>query len=670
MAWWVLVAILVATTVVMALLAPRPPNARPSALGEFQFPTAEEGRVIPVGFGTFKVAGPNVTWYGDLKTVPIKVRSGLFSKTTIGYEYWIGMQLSLCHGPVEFVGLTAGQAPDDITVPYTIMEQTADYVRILLDSPELFGGEKREGGLRGEVKLYLGTQNQGSDSYLSAKLGITAPEYHGLCYAVFKQVYVGTSNYPKPINFILRRRPSNLGLGAGVTQIGGNANPVEMIYDLMTDPNWGLGRASSRFDLTSWQTVATTLASEGMGMSMLLDREDEAQNLLEDIQRHIDGVTYTDPQTGLWTIALARADYDPEAILELTKDDLVQPPDISRGSWEETWNEVKVRYTDPTTFKVRTAQAQDSANQQVRGNTFGQTMDFLGFTNATLAQSIAMRELKAHSYPFAKGTFHATRKAWPLRVGSVFKVSWEPTGIASLVFRVLGIDYGELERGIIKIDAVEDAFAVAYAAFDPPEDTAWVDPLDPPEPPAAQILQESPFEWLPAPIAQERILVGAVRADWSSRGYEIHADEGPGYYQSNTSERFCPSGILTADYLRTTSALDATGFTLQNEKDLDVLVGTDAAGRVRGDCLLLFEDTGEICAFQTVTDNGDGTFTFANIVRGVFDTFPADHPEPDSITEGRVFIIRDAGTWYLVPYKADEAESIEGGGDQFIVEED
>jgi hypothetical protein len=69
---WVQVAIMVVSALISYALRPRPPSPRPAALGEFNVPTAEEGRPVPVIFGTVWVTGPNVLWYGDLNSTPIK----------------------------------------------------------------------------------------------------------------------------------------------------------------------------------------------------------------------------------------------------------------------------------------------------------------------------------------------------------------------------------------------------------------------------------------------------------------------------------------------------------------------------------------------------------------------------------------------------------------------
>jgi len=58
--------------VISAMLAPKPPEPRAAAIGDFDVPTADQDRAIPVIFGRVWVTGPNVVWYGDLKVVPIK----------------------------------------------------------------------------------------------------------------------------------------------------------------------------------------------------------------------------------------------------------------------------------------------------------------------------------------------------------------------------------------------------------------------------------------------------------------------------------------------------------------------------------------------------------------------------------------------------------------------
>lgn len=66
----------VGALVVSLVLAPKPQNQKPAGFGDITAPTAEEGIEIPVLFGTRDLNGPNVVWYGDLKTVAIKSKGG------------------------------------------------------------------------------------------------------------------------------------------------------------------------------------------------------------------------------------------------------------------------------------------------------------------------------------------------------------------------------------------------------------------------------------------------------------------------------------------------------------------------------------------------------------------------------------------------------------------
>ena len=73
--WWYIAAFVVALVVAYAY-APKPQSQPPAGLGDVKVPTAEEGREIPVLFGTRHIEGPNVVWYGDLKTVAIRKKGG------------------------------------------------------------------------------------------------------------------------------------------------------------------------------------------------------------------------------------------------------------------------------------------------------------------------------------------------------------------------------------------------------------------------------------------------------------------------------------------------------------------------------------------------------------------------------------------------------------------
>lgn len=622
MGFWLLLALFVASTVVSALLQKRPKDVQPAGIGDFTAPTADETRVVPVIWGTVKLSGPNVIWYGDLRLRSIRVRSGLFFTTVIGWKYILGMQLALCHGPIdEFLWLYTGSHPDDKVVPIDSITTRGTGWRLGINQPNFWGGDREGGGMQGTLDLYRGDQTQGSDDYLSAQIVSPAPAYRGLCYAVVRQMYLGTSQYLNNLSFVVRRTPDPLGLGSIQANIFGDANPANILYETLTNNVWGLGRPAASIDIASFRACGHTLWTENLGLSMVLDNTAAADSFMGEVLRHIDGAIYTDPATGLWTMVLARKDYDAGAIPEFTTMDILGEPEFVRGSWEETLNQIAITFIDRSqNFKERTVKADQSANFATRGELASDTIDFKGISNADQALRIALRELRTHSYPLAQLKITVNRKAWKSRIAGVFRFTWQPLGIQDQVFRITSIKYGTLEKGEIEIEAAEDIFATAYTAYEDPGGTGWRDPISAPAVAAGHVLFETPYHL----VGDERWITSAVvRGSGLEYGYELWTDDGIGYYKTADEPNFCPSGTLVNAYARTTAATDAVGFLVSGARDLEDVGTTDAAGRSRGTILALIDC--EIVSLLGASDNGDGTWTCAGVMRGVLDTLPADH---------------------------------------------
>lgn len=72
---WVQVALFVASLIISYALRPKPPKLRPLSLDN-SIPVAEDGKEIPVLFGTRDISGPNVVWYGHFSAEAVKSDSG------------------------------------------------------------------------------------------------------------------------------------------------------------------------------------------------------------------------------------------------------------------------------------------------------------------------------------------------------------------------------------------------------------------------------------------------------------------------------------------------------------------------------------------------------------------------------------------------------------------
>lgn len=113
---------------------------------------------------------------------------------TIGYKYYLGMHLGLCHGPIDAIT----QVRVDNREAWS---GTATGGSITINAGELFGGDKREGGVSGTIDIAMGGPTQGQNSYLVSKLGALIPAYRGVVGLIFRQCYLGNNPYLKPWAF-------------------------------------------------------------------------------------------------------------------------------------------------------------------------------------------------------------------------------------------------------------------------------------------------------------------------------------------------------------------------------------------------------------------------------------------------------------------------------------
>lgn len=73
---WFQIFSLIVSYIIQVALQPKPQAPKAASLADFDVPTAEEGRPIPVVFGTVVITGANCVWYGDLGKKAIKSKKG------------------------------------------------------------------------------------------------------------------------------------------------------------------------------------------------------------------------------------------------------------------------------------------------------------------------------------------------------------------------------------------------------------------------------------------------------------------------------------------------------------------------------------------------------------------------------------------------------------------
>lgn len=74
--FWVYVLVMVASLLLAFVMTPKPKSQKPASLEDFNAPTAQDGREVTDVCGTVWIDDPNVIWYGDLYTQPVRADGG------------------------------------------------------------------------------------------------------------------------------------------------------------------------------------------------------------------------------------------------------------------------------------------------------------------------------------------------------------------------------------------------------------------------------------------------------------------------------------------------------------------------------------------------------------------------------------------------------------------
>lgn len=633
----------VAVYLLSELLRPKPnfEDAKPAGLGDFDFPTATEDRVVPLIWGTIQLSGPNVVWYGDLKQKPIKetVKTGLFSSddVVVGFKYLIGIQFGLCRGDsVDSCQLRRIWIGEEEVFSGSVTSEATD---IVIDSPNLFGGiEQGTGGVTGTVRFFPGTETQAASTYLSPfqQEGGDTPAYRGTCHLVAEQVYVGTSANMKPWWFELRRIPT--GLGASNSLVNSNdAGLAHVAYEAMTNDEWGLGLPAADIDVSNFQTQAATLFTEGNGFSFVLDGRRQVSDLTTMLEEQMGGRIFLNGSTGKWQIKLARADYVLASLPELTVANVREVKSFSRGAWDETSNHVTVKFDDRALdYKGTFALAQDMANQRIQSRTVTAAENYPGVKNAALANNLAWRTLRGLSTPLAKAVVLVDRSFWNTVPVSVVKWTWPELGISELPMRVMKVDLGTLQDDTIELTLVQDVFAFEEATYGDPFGTGWTPPDDnlPALDADEQVVIEAPRAFVIREPGFGGTPTDKIWAGFHETNNETTATIMERHHPTTPSGAFSMAGQIFSAFLvgelanaiepgASPSTIEVTPTTDPQAEILEDLVAKTAA-QVGQDLANVLYIGGEMIGFLTVAANASNV-DFESCYRGFLDTAQRAH---------------------------------------------
>jgi putative tail protein len=240
----------------MANVIKGPIAKQPTTLGALQVQTSQSGGVVPLVYGTTRVAG-NLLQYDGFGGVKIEPppggKGGITGKSGVssGFTYLASIIIGYCRGPIQGIGTLW---EDRSIVSYSLAN------------------------FNGQAQAMFGSDGQPADPFWSSHYGAAARNYSGTAYASWPQAVLGT-NALTPSN-----HAEIIGFFAGTGQPNGNdANPAHIITDFLTNPRYGCGfPAENLADLSDYQNYCNAV---GIGLSPQIDQQQEAQQCLSDIAR-------------------------------------------------------------------------------------------------------------------------------------------------------------------------------------------------------------------------------------------------------------------------------------------------------------------------------------------------------------------------------------------------
>jgi hypothetical protein len=486
----------------------------------------------------------------------------------------MGLHMAVCHGPVDsieqiYVGKRSlGISPKTSNASVNVVKAG------------LFGGDKKEGGIVGMVDYEFGDVTQTVNSYLSNQFGAETPSFRGVTCLVFREA-VGLSStltasytssggggfltamspYPKPWAIEVVDIPGGT-FNPTKQVVDGVANGGHIIYDCLTNTDWGMGVLAADVDTPSFTSVTDQLFDEDFGLSLIYAQQSSMGDFINHVLNHINAILYTDRSTGNFVLKLIRAGCVPTEIPVFDELNVISLVNFERPSYAEIINEVTVVYRKRGEFEDTSVTVQDLAGVQMQGAVISQTVQYPGIDDKDLAGRVALRDLNSLGTPLARVKLVLNREAWSLNPGDTFVFSWAAYGVSLMVLRVLAVNYGTFESGVVMVETVEDIFNLPNSSYVDPVDSGWNEEVGDAVPSPTTRAFELPYFIIQTTFAQSDIdalfgdtaILQAV-AEFppvATVSYQLNTRIGANPYVAVDTGEFSPTVKLTGALDRTT----------------------------------------------------------------------------------------------------------------------
>ncbi len=501
---------------------------------------------------------------------------------------------------------------------------------ISINAPNLFGGDKGEGGIQGQFDLMMGDEAQPLNTRLAAALGGgLVPNFRGFAGFFYSGLVTSINPYPKKWETLSYRRMAGwdgpvwypetcaIDLAGGAVRA---MNPAHILYETYTNRENGRGLDRSMLDDAAWRAAALKLYNEGFGLCIGWKRsQGTLADFRDQICEHIGAYCGPDRNTGLITLKLIRDDYN-VADLPLFDEEsgLLSIEDDETGSAVHSPSQLYVEFVDAITGKKERARAVNPAIAQVQGGPSSETKSYPAIPTGDLAARVVQRDLRVKASNLRKYKVKLDRRAANIGPADPFRIRSLKRGIAEVVVRAGRIEDGTLVNGTITITCLQDVFGLPSSSFVVVPPSGYIPPDRTPYAPTLRRLMEVPYRELAGLIDQANLDLVDVTAAWAaslaarpsglSLSYSLLTRPGTsGSFTDRGTADWCPTALLVAAL---PAAAGPNVVTVTTVLDLDQVAIGQAA--------LLDDEIVRVDAINLTTNQ-------VTLARGCADTVPAQH---------------------------------------------
>lgn len=558
-----------------------------------QVQQSSQGLTLPVVYGRARVAG-NLIWYGDFTTIETKTTTrqggkggGGVKQEDISYTYEAAVMMALCEGEIKGIG------------------------RIWRDK------EKFESLSQLRLNLAKGGDEQPTWTHLQQpKHQAQAINYSGTAYIYSPNYELTKSAQIYSHNFEVIGK---MGYSSSIP----DANPSEIIRDMLTNQNYGCGFPAENLGDTSVYGVYCRAA--GIFLSPVYSEQTEAQqNISELLEQTNSAAVFSQGRLKIVPYGDVKlsgngAAYVPNLtpVYDLTDDDFIvsgaeDPLRVERKTNADAYNQIQVEYLDRANdYNIAVAEVKDQANIEQYGLRPKDAVKMHGICDAKVANHVAQLLLQRALYVRNEYEFKLGWKYCLLEPMDLVTLTDEGLGLDKTPVRIIEIE--EDEEGVLTVKAEDFPMGAATATAYPTQPSLGysADYNKSPGNAHAPVIFEAPLQLTGG---EPQIWLATAGGDmWGGAEVWISTD-GDSYTRIGATNKKARFGSLSAPL--------ASGAVFDRANTLDVEI---SAGQMTGgteqdsrDLLTLCYVDGEFLAYETAELKGVGRYTLGNLTRGAY----------------------------------------------------